>query len=294
MPARVSPEDLAELFRRSRGAEYGLSLEGFARVLRQVQDKYLPAEATARAAVEFCQSLKLEDLALARGCAAGDSKAWEVFLVRYRECLYGAARTMTRDDASARELADSLYADLYGTRTKDGVRISKLNYFMGRGSLEGWLRTVLAQEHVNRHRQRRRLVSFEEEEERGAQFPACPEQDTAAVDPRLASASERALAELQAEDRMVLAAYYLDGRTLAEVGRMLGAHESTISRRVEKLVRRLRKRLVEHLRAQGMSQRQAQEALEADVRDLRVDVRRSLAQECGDPAFLHLRKEKSE
>ena len=75
-------------------------------------------------------------------------------------------------DPNARELADSLYADLYGTRTADGRRISKLNSFTGRGSLEGWLRAVLAQEYVNRFRRQQRLVSLEEQVEAGVQFEA--------------------------------------------------------------------------------------------------------------------------
>ena len=36
---------------------------------------------------------------------------------------------------------------------------------------------------------------------------------------------------------------------------------------------------------QGMARRQAEEALEVDVRDLRVDIRRSLAQESPAAAF---------
>ena len=43
---------------------------------------------------------------------------------------------------------------------------------------------------------------------------------------------------------MVLAAYYLDGRTLAEIARMLGVHESTISRKVDKLAKSLRKKIL--------------------------------------------------
>ena len=42
----------------------------------------------------------------------------------------------------------------------------------------------------------------------------------------------------------VLAAYYLDGRTLAEIARMLGVHESTISRKVDKLAKSLRKKIL--------------------------------------------------
>ena len=96
---------------------------------------------------------------------------------------------------------------------------------------------------------------------------------------------DRYLASLSAEDRMILASYFLDGRTLAEVARMLGVHESTISRRVEKLTRSLRKKVLEGLGRRGMDRRQAQEVLDADVRDLTVDVRRSLAQETAPVPF---------
>ena len=78
---------------------------------------------------------------------------------------------------------------------------------------------------------------------------------------------------------MVLAAYYLDGRTLAEIARMLAVHESTISRKVDKLAKALRQKILAGMVQQGMSRRQAEEAFEMDVRDLQVDIRRSLAQD---------------
>jgi RNA polymerase sigma-70 factor (ECF subfamily) len=84
---------------------------------------------------------------------------------------------------------------------------------------------------------------------------------------------------------MVLAAYYLDGRTLAEVARMLGVHESTISRKVDKLAKILRKKILAGMMQQGMTRRQADEALEVDVRDVQVNIRRSLAQETPAEAF---------
>jgi RNA polymerase sigma-70 factor (ECF subfamily) len=101
----------------------------------------------------------------------------------------------------------------------------------------------------------------------------------------LESATDSALAALPDEDRLVLGAYYLDGRTLADVARMLGVHESTISRKVDKLAKVLRKKIVAGMMQQGMSRRQAEEALEVDVRDLQVNIRRSLAQESGPPTF---------
>jgi RNA polymerase sigma-70 factor (ECF subfamily) len=90
---------------------------------------------------------------------------------------------------------------------------------------------------------------------------------------------------LASEDRLVLAAYYLDGRTLAEVARMLGVHESTISRKVDKLAKSLRKKILAGMTQQGMARRQAEEALEVDVRDLQVNIRRALTQESPAGAF---------
>ncbi len=93
------------------------------------------------------------------------------------------------------------------------------------------------------------------------------------------------LAALSAEDRFVLASYHLDGRTLAEIARALGVHESTISRKLDKMTKSLRKQIVAALGRRGMSRRQAEEALEVDVRDLRVNLRSRLAQETSPPAF---------
>ena len=111
---------------------------------------------------------------------------------------------------------------LFGTRQSDGGRISKLASYTGRGSLEGWLRTVLAQEYINRYRGQRRLVSFEERSEAGEQFEA-KDATAAPADPRLEQAVDAALIELSSEERWLLASWYLDGRTLAEIARMLAS-----------------------------------------------------------------------
>ncbi len=276
---------IAELFERSGAARYGISPPEFECVLNAIAAKYLPAEAALEETRELLVTLRVEELALARACAAGDERAWQDFLIKFREKLYDAALAITKDDATGRELADSLYADLYGTTARDGRRVSKLESYTGRGSLEGWLRTVLAQEFVNRYRRQRRLVSLEEKDEAGVQFAAAEPVAIVAVDARVEAATDEALALLSAEERFVLSAYFLDGRTLAEIGRMLGVHESTVSRKLEKITAALRKRIRSGLTARGLSKRQAEEALEADVRDVQVDVRARLAQESPPPAF---------
>lgn len=287
----VVKELLPELHAKAGCEKIGLTRESFSLILCEIGTKHgIASETEART---FILSLRIDELALARACAAGENSAWEVFMTRFREKLYLSALRIAREDSAARELADTLYADLYGTATRDGQRVSKLASYTGRGSLEGWLRTVLAQEYVNRYRRTKRLVSLDEESEEGIQFRA-PEpkpEPLTAEDTRLARATDEALAFLSGEDRMVLGAYYLDGRTLAEIARMLAVHESTISRKLNKLAKSLRKQILAGLTRGGMSRRQAEEALDVDVRDLQIDIRRSLAQETTAPAFSEKRVE---
>jgi len=287
----VVNELLADLHAKGDCEKVGLTRESFSAILCEVGSKHAAATASQAEVRTFFLSLRVDELALARACAAGVNSAWEIFLIRFREKLYLSALRIAREDSAARELADTLYADLYGTNTRAGQRVSKLASYTGRGSLEGWLRTVLAQEYVNRYRRTKRLVSLDEESEEGVQFRAPEPEPVPAADQRLAQATDEAIAGLSGEDRTILSAYYLDGRTLAEIARMLGVHESTISRKLDKLAKALRKQIVAGLARRGMSRRQAEEALEVDVRDLQVDIRRSLTQEPAPPAFSEKRLE---
>jgi RNA polymerase sigma-70 factor (ECF subfamily) len=278
-------ELLGELYDNSSAADYGLSHQDLARLLTEVGNKYLPAGTSPAEAERFYRSLQLKELVLARACAAGHEHAWNVFLNRYRARLYEMAIAIAKEDSLARELADSLYGELYGVVSRDGKRVSKLTYYTGRGSLEGWLRTVLAQSYINRYRSQKRFISLDAQTEDGVQF-ASPSADPAvAADPRVGAATDDALAALPAEERFVLVAYFLDGRTLAEIARLLRVHESTVSRRIDKLVDGLRTAIIKGLRARGLSRREALDALDVDVRDLSVDVRARLTQGIPGPAF---------
>lgn len=279
-PAPLDPL-LAELYDRSGASRFGLPRDEFAAALQRIAAKHAGDQSHS----DFLRRLRIDELALALACAAGSEKAWEEFLTRYRERLFDAGRAIARDDVLGRELADSLYADLYASSSREGQRVSKLSSYYGLGSLEGWLRTVLAQEFINRYRAQRHSVSLEEQEEAGAQFAAADPDPETSPDARLDQATDAALASLSAEDRYILAAYFLDGRKLAEIGRTLGVHESTISRKLDRATTSMRKKIVQELVSRGMDRRQAEEALESDVRDLHVDVRGRLAQESARAAF---------
>jgi RNA polymerase sigma-70 factor (ECF subfamily) len=278
----------AVLYERSGAAAYDMSAEQFATVLDEILRKYFSQDATPPSAekeAEFYASIRLEELALARACAAGNERAWHDFISRYRQKLQSMALHITRDSAHAAELADSLFADLYGVNTREGVRRSKLEFYTGRGSLEGWLRTVMAQEFINRYRKQKRTVSLEEQMAEGVQFATAVSEPVRTADQRLETAIDDALVELSPEDRFTLASYYLDGQTLAVIARILGLHESSVSRRLDRLATSLRKRILAGLRTRGMSHAQAAEALETDVRDLGLNLRSRLTQDSGMKTF---------
>ena len=286
----------AELYQRSGAAAYGLSPVEFAAIFEEILGKYLspssaptsagePGRAWTQEQATFCAGLRVEELALARACAAGNERAWQDFIGRYRQKLHHMALHITRDAAQGAELADSLFADLYGVNARKEARSSKLLSYSGRGSLEGWLRTVMAQEFINCYRKQKRTVSLDEQAEEGAQFAAAVPDAVPAPDPRLEAATDEALADLSPEDRFTLASYYLDGRTLADIARTLGLHESSVSRRLDRLATGLRKRILAGLRTRGMSHSQAAEALDTDVRDIKLNLRSRLTQDSGAITF---------
>ena len=257
--------EFERLYDRSDAQRFGFTRAEFCELMAE----------TTREPLVSPRDLRLDELILARACARGNEAAWERFVSLYREKLYRAAVAIARVDSVGRELADALYGDLFGTRIgQDGRRISKLESYLGRGSLEGWLRMVLAQDYVNRFRAQRRFVGFVEA------IDTQPQSSIAALDnTKLAAATDAALTALSSEERFLLAAHYLDERTLAEIGCMLCVHESTVSRRLEKITAGLRKKIVRSLCKAGVGRREAQEMLEVDVRDLGLDIRDRLTQE---------------
>lgn len=272
-PSEVVRAFAARYFDDSGAAQFGIDALGLALILAEVvADRGGDADTAL-------STLHLEELVLARACVAGNERAWEVFLTRYRGALYEAAHRIAHDEGTARALADSLYAGLYGLNERGEVRTSKLRYYMGRGSLAGWLRTVIAQEYVNQYRRTKRETSLDAAVEDGKQFGAS-QTDNKQLDPRVEVQTSVALAALDSEERLLLAAYYLDGRTLAEIARVLGVHESTVSRKLERAITGLRKGIRKRLIQAGMSARQADEAMqEIDVRDMEINVKESLGQD---------------
>ena len=254
----VLPQALA----KSSAAKWDLARESFAETLaRSVEKRFgnqVPPEEQLRI---YILGLHLEDLALACACADGMIPAWEHFVATYQSYLRASAAAILRCPASspaACDLADSLFADLYGLNEKARSR-SLFRYFHGRSSLKTWLRAVLAQRHIDAIRASRRVVSIDDEEQRSAVREAAESiaahDGSSGVDPDrqqylelFRRTLELALSQLDPRDKNRLRLYYSEEQTLAEIGKALSEHESSVSRNLERTRRELRQQIEQALR----------------------------------------------
>ncbi|HEY7475478.1 MAG TPA: sigma-70 family RNA polymerase sigma factor [Vicinamibacterales bacterium] len=222
------------LLRRANGARWDLSPSRFAEALAASAGRALAGTSPSPREIEtYLGSLHLEDLALACACADGSEPAWESFVREQRPALYRCADALEAG-GGARDLADALYAELFGVGRSGDARPSLFRHFHGRSSLATWLRAVLAQRYVDRMRSRQRVDPLPDDEAPGALAAAAPQPDPDRDRRRETTtrALKHAFTALPARDRLRLGCYYAEGLTLAQIGRLLGEHEATVSRQL--------------------------------------------------------------
>jgi len=273
---------LDELWRANDGPSWGLSRDEFDEIVADAGafrnfGLEVGVSPTPQQRADYLRGLRLDDLVLARACAAGNERAWEHFIAQHRQPLIRAAIAITGSETLGRDLADQLYAELFGLNTREGERRCPLLSYRGRGSLMGWLRTTLAQRHVDHYRRCRRLQPLDDSmDEVDAPAADAPPQPPEAELSKLQQAIEQALRERDTEERFLLAAYYLDGRTLLQIARVLRVHEATVSRKLRRATEGIRKEVLKNLQRNGLSRRAAEEALVTDPRDVEVNLKKLL------------------
>ncbi len=246
-------DHVTQLYERSNARQWGVTLDEFAGVLERSAAHRSTSAPAPRDQAQYLAALHLDDLALAAGCRAGNDAAWEHFIRELRPALYQAARTIAGDDG--RELADSLYAELYGLPGADGTRRSLLTYYHGRSRLLTWLRSVLVQRRIDRVRAVKRLTPLDETQEQVAastSASALPDPDRAQLVARAQRALDAAIDALAPQDRLRLRLYYGHDLTLARIGTLTGEHEATVSRKLEKTRRAIRRDVEARLAEQGL------------------------------------------
>ena len=234
---------------------------------RSVAYRFHDQSPEPQAVAKYVETLHVDDLAVAAACETGDEHAWEHVIASYRPILYRAARAMTGDSATGRELADTLWAELYGigrnrTSMASDNRRPLIAYFHGRSTLATWLRSVLAQRHVDTIRARQRDEPLDHNDvavdstARSARGARAQERDSPEpADPDLrrytsaySQALDDAVQELEPGDRLRLNSYYVQELTLAEIGRLVGEHEATVSRKLKRARMSIRRNIERKLR----------------------------------------------
>lgn len=237
------------LYSRADAGRWRVPVEAFTDALERSADKrFGPAHPAGAELDRYYDSLHLDDLALACACALGDNAAWDHFVIEFRPALLRAADAID-PTGGAREVAQSLYAELFGLREEHGVRQSLFRYFHGRSSLGTWLRSMLSQRLVDRHRETKRLQPLPDGDAAPQLHTSSPE-----IEPNreryvtlMKAALGAVLVALTPRDRFRLACYYGQEMTLAQIGALTREHEATVSRQLARTRKAVREAVEERL-----------------------------------------------
>ncbi len=254
-------EAIAQLISRAENSR-GLRIENLSARIFKSLEKYLWRDnenASPAEIKEFIAEIRADDLCLIVACENGTESAWNDLVKSFDATVKSAARSLSKNAEDAEDLAGSIWAELYGLKhDKDGKLKSKLSYYSGRGSLAGWLRAVTSQLAIDQFRKMKNLVQIEEDREfeNLAQLSsektgnetvvsksANPEElfSASETEKDVSAAFKQAVAELEAEDRLILKLYYFDDLKLKEIGATLGFHEATASRKLVRVQTEIRK-----------------------------------------------------
>lgn len=217
---------------------FGVSQDCFRDSLLKTASKYLGTDGAADSGDvdSLLTQIQADDLFLALACANGNERAWWEFDQHHRSYLERVARHLAKTEVDAQEVIDQVYVELYGTRIVDGERVSKFSTYSGRGSLRGWLRTVIWHSLVDLHRASHDEVSLDEMTENvgeGTAHASFAEAAPGGEDEMIehlareryrkatVSALESAFGTLEEHEKLLLMLYHVENLKLREIARLV-------------------------------------------------------------------------
>jgi RNA polymerase sigma-70 factor len=267
-----------------------LPLQQFAEKVVRVAEKHVSSLATGdvsqeQTVLQLLDNLKWSDLFLTTACAAGDGAAWEVFRRQYRSVIHSAALKTSTSASEAAELSDTLLTDLFLPH-ESGRGESKIAQYHGLGSLEGWIKVVVHRMAIDQIRLHRRDVPIEDLEgelpsnsAHGRTDESIKERDTHRARDMVSQCLTTALEQLDAQERLVLNLYFLNGVNLKGIGQFLKAHESTASRLIERLKTQLHKSVNKQLQEKfKVRKTEVPHLIELAQGHLEIDLKKILSQ----------------
>lgn len=231
-----------------RHGDLGMEPERFGSRLLSIARKYLGPQVSWGAVFAFIGKLHVEDLYLSSACAQHSEAAWHQFSLIYRKCIQDLFRYVALSTDAALELADLTLIDMF---LPDRSGQSRIASYDGRSSLVTWLRVIVSHRAINeRQRMWNRMQRVE---------PSLDIADASAlrtVESRLRTGRyervfndslQSVCSELSAQERLILLWRYEEGLQLGQIARLMGIHQSTVTRQLERLLKRMRGEVISAL-----------------------------------------------
>ncbi|QDT93710.1 RNA polymerase sigma factor [Gimesia algae] len=167
-----------------------------------------------------------DEVLLHRYCHEGDPAAFRELIDRYAGMVYSIGLRVTGDKHTAEDLCQECFLEL-----------ARKAYTV-RENIAGWLHALATSRSLNIVRSRRRRTS---REQAVANSPAIITESSewSEMQPLI----DRALNGLSDDLRLPIVLHYLQGKTQQQVADQLGVNQATMSRRLQRGVEQLRKRL---------------------------------------------------
>jgi RNA polymerase sigma-70 factor len=245
-----------------------LQLEHFKSHVIWVVERNLEPDASSQAAINFIGALHTSDLYLGLACARQTEAAWDRFNTLYRKYIDDLATSVTPTKNAAADLADNVLADLF---LPDHSGQSRIASYQGRSSLATWLRVIISHRATN---ERKRLSNNTESLESIQDIADETALNKMAVSLR-ACRYGRVIGEslryscqcLTDRERLILLLRYDNCLQLGQIGRLLGVHQSTITRQIEGACKKLREAVIANLLTKHKLDRAAIDECAADILD---------------------------
>ena len=191
--------------------------------------------------MEITRPVEPGDAQLVESAKAGDRKAFEVLVERYKQKAYRIAFHHTRDREEAKDLSQEAFVRAF----------TQLKSFDLRSSFYTWFYRILTNLCIDYQRKRRRIawIPFKEKEDQlnSGQFTGSnsvsPDQQLSAQE--MSRKVETALKQLPEKQRAAFILRNHEGLSIQEIANIMGSAEGTIKVHLHRAVMALRQTLAE-------------------------------------------------
>jgi RNA polymerase sigma-70 factor (ECF subfamily) len=165
----------------------------------------------------------------------GDPEAFQVLVEQHSRQIFHLAYRMTGNEADAEDVVQETFLRAY----------RKFDDYDSRAQFSSWIHRIAANYAIDLLRRRRRWRSTEidpvEQVDPLAIETAGPERS--ALSSEIGRCIERALEALTPRERVAFTMRHYEGRSIAEIGRVLGTRTNSTKNHVFRAVRKLRLQL---------------------------------------------------